>query len=192
MKYLALAAALSLSACAPFLPSSRYFGTPMFVVSNLQPGQLAGTWYEVASFPQRFQQGCGLTTATYTPQARRDGGGAEPLRGRGRAGHRAPDQRHRPAGGAGAVPGAAGGLCRCRPKYWVLDISRDGRTMIVGDREPSAAVGAAPRPPLCSPETSMDARARHRCQRNALRHRRASAQLAEIDEPRLGAAKDRE
>lgn len=26
----------------------------------------AGTWYEIASFPQRFQKGCHCTTATYT------------------------------------------------------------------------------------------------------------------------------
>ena len=25
-----------------------------------------GTWYEIASFPQRFQKGCHGTTATYT------------------------------------------------------------------------------------------------------------------------------
>lgn len=30
-----------------------------------------GTWYEIASFPQRFQKGCTATTATYT--ARKDG-----------------------------------------------------------------------------------------------------------------------
>ncbi len=27
----------------------------------------AGKWYEIASFPQRFQKGCNCTTATYTP-----------------------------------------------------------------------------------------------------------------------------
>jgi apolipoprotein D and lipocalin family protein len=26
----------------------------------------AGKWYEIASFPQRFQKGCNGTTATYT------------------------------------------------------------------------------------------------------------------------------
>ena len=28
--------------------------------------QYAGTWYEIASFPNRFQKGCACTTATYT------------------------------------------------------------------------------------------------------------------------------
>lgn len=27
----------------------------------------SGTWYEIASFPQRFQKGCECTTANYTP-----------------------------------------------------------------------------------------------------------------------------
>lgn len=27
----------------------------------------AGKWYEIASFPQRFQKGCNCTTAEYTP-----------------------------------------------------------------------------------------------------------------------------
>lgn len=30
------------------------------------PAQYAGTWYEIASFPVRFQRGCTKTTATYT------------------------------------------------------------------------------------------------------------------------------
>lgn len=28
----------------------------------------AGTWYEIASYPNRFQEGCVATTATYTPR----------------------------------------------------------------------------------------------------------------------------
>ncbi|MEY3307608.1 MAG: hypothetical protein RLZZ413_1646, partial [Pseudomonadota bacterium] len=55
MKIFALAALLAVTACAPFIPSSRWVGTPMFVVSNLDAAQLKGRWYEVASFPTRFQ-----------------------------------------------------------------------------------------------------------------------------------------
>lgn len=132
MKYLALAAALSLSACAPFLPSSRHFGTPMFVMSNLQPGQLAGTWYEVASFPQRFQQGCGLTTATYTPQP--DGTLAVLNRCEVEG---APGTVRQIAGTARLVgPGQFQVRLQGVPlaaKYWGLDLSKDGRTLIVGD-----------------------------------------------------------
>ena len=71
MKIFALAALLAVTACAPFIPSSRWVGTPMFVVSNLDAAQLKGRWYEVASFPTRFQAGCYATVAEYT--ARDDG-----------------------------------------------------------------------------------------------------------------------
>jgi apolipoprotein D and lipocalin family protein len=132
MKHLVLVAALGLSACAPFVPSSRYIGTPMFVVSNLQPGELAGTWYEVASFPQRFQEGCGLTTATYTPQA---------------DGTVAVVNRCEVEGAPGTVRQIAGTATQVGPgqlqvrldgvpvaaRYWVLYRSRDGRTLIVGN-----------------------------------------------------------
>ena len=39
---------------------------PLDVVPELDLTRYAGTWYEIASFPQRFQQGCVATQATYT------------------------------------------------------------------------------------------------------------------------------
>lgn len=39
---------------------------PLAVVSSVDLKQYAGKWYEIASFPQRFQKGCNGTTATYT------------------------------------------------------------------------------------------------------------------------------
>lgn len=128
----ALALLLAASACEVFVPSSRHWGTPMFVVSNLQPGQLAGTWYEVASFPQRFQEGCGVTTATYS--MREDGslgvlnrcqvqgkpGVVREIAGTARM--QGPGQFQVNLDG---VPFPAG--------YWVLYLSRDGRTMVVGN-----------------------------------------------------------
>ena len=71
MKIFVLAALLAVTACAPFIPSSRWVGAPMFVVSNLEAAQLKGRWYEVASVPTRFQAGCYATVAEYT--ARDDG-----------------------------------------------------------------------------------------------------------------------
>ena len=135
MKLTVAALVLSLAAtgaCAPYWPSDRWAGKPMFVVANLQPGQLQGTWYEVASFPQRFQEGCGLTTATY--QALPDGtlsvlnrcevegqpgtvrqiAGTARMKGPGRFELR-----------LDGVPLPAG--------YWVLGISQDGRTLVVGN-----------------------------------------------------------
>lgn len=35
-------------------------------VSNVDINRYAGKWYEIASFPQRFQKGCHCTTAEYT------------------------------------------------------------------------------------------------------------------------------
>lgn len=36
-------------------------------VSTVDLEKYSGTWYEIASFPQRFQKGCECTTANYTP-----------------------------------------------------------------------------------------------------------------------------
>ena len=36
-------------------------------VSNVDLKKYSGIWYEIASFPQRFQKGCECTTAKYTP-----------------------------------------------------------------------------------------------------------------------------
>mgnify|MGYP005846490453 CR=1 FL=1 len=39
---------------------------PLKTVPNVDLEQYAGKWYEIASFPQRFQKGCHGTTAEYT------------------------------------------------------------------------------------------------------------------------------
>jgi apolipoprotein D and lipocalin family protein len=46
-------------------------GPPLPVVSDVDLERYLGTWYEIASFPHRFQQNCVATQATYT---RRDDG----------------------------------------------------------------------------------------------------------------------
>lgn len=38
-------------------------------VPHVDVSKYVGTWYEIASYPQRFQEGCTGTTATYTPEA---------------------------------------------------------------------------------------------------------------------------
>lgn len=38
-------------------------------VPRVDLGRYVGTWYDIASFPQRFQRGCTATTATYTLRA---------------------------------------------------------------------------------------------------------------------------
>ena len=39
---------------------------PLEAVSQVDLERYLGTWYEIASYPQRFQEGCTGTTATYT------------------------------------------------------------------------------------------------------------------------------
>lgn len=39
---------------------------PLQTVSHVDLNKYAGKWYEIASFPQRFQKGCHCTTAQYT------------------------------------------------------------------------------------------------------------------------------
>jgi apolipoprotein D and lipocalin family protein len=39
---------------------------PLEAVPHVELERYLGTWYEIASYPQRFQEGCTGTTATYT------------------------------------------------------------------------------------------------------------------------------
>ena len=39
---------------------------PLRAVTSLDVDRYSGTWYEIASYPQRFQKGCMATKATYT------------------------------------------------------------------------------------------------------------------------------
>jgi len=41
-------------------------GAPLEVVDDVRIDRYLGRWYEIASFPQRFQAGCVATTATYS------------------------------------------------------------------------------------------------------------------------------
>ena len=49
--------AMMTTSCAP--------STSLVPVKELKVEQYLGTWYDVASFPQTFQDGCHCTTATY-------------------------------------------------------------------------------------------------------------------------------
>lgn len=47
--------------------STERAGLPeLRTVNRVELDRYVGTWYEIASFPQRFQKGCTATTATYT------------------------------------------------------------------------------------------------------------------------------
>ena len=59
-----IAAALTLLAGCAW--PDRTPGPPVRVVSHVDLSRYAGTWYEIAKYPNRFQQGCVGTSATYT------------------------------------------------------------------------------------------------------------------------------
>ena len=47
-------------------PRSEAADSPLQTVPSVDLSRYVGTWYEIASYPQRFQKGCTGTTATYT------------------------------------------------------------------------------------------------------------------------------
>ena len=65
--FLPYAVLLLLNSCA----SGGTPPVPLETVPQVDLGRYTGTWYEIASFPQRFQKGCADTKAVYT--LRKDG-----------------------------------------------------------------------------------------------------------------------
>ncbi len=63
-----LLAALAFSGCGTSA-TSRLHLPPLQTVARVDLNRYLGTWYEIASFPQRFQRGCTGTRATYTLRA---------------------------------------------------------------------------------------------------------------------------
>ena len=53
-------------ACASATKESILPFYPLQVVSHVDVTRYIGTWYEIASFPQRFEKGCVASRATYT------------------------------------------------------------------------------------------------------------------------------
>ena len=62
--------ALLISGCAT-TTTVRLQLPPLETVAYVNLQRYAGTWYEIANYPQRFQRGCTATTATYI--IRKDG-----------------------------------------------------------------------------------------------------------------------
>ncbi|MBN2371866.1 MAG: lipocalin family protein [Vicinamibacteria bacterium] len=57
--------ALAMAGCAAST-SERLRLPELRTVPHVDLDRYVGTWYDIASFPQRFQRGCAGTTATYT------------------------------------------------------------------------------------------------------------------------------
>ena len=131
----ALGLALLVAACA-----TRESRPPMQTVPRVELDRYAGTWHEVALYPNRFQQSCASdTTATYTPL----GDGRIGVRNSCR---RADGTEMSVEGVADVVDPATNAKLKVsflpawlrwtgigRGDYWVLHLSPDYRVAIVGE-----------------------------------------------------------
>jgi apolipoprotein D and lipocalin family protein len=63
--FLMFSIGVSLSGCSQ-TTTERLQLPPLEAVPSVDLDRYLGTWYEIASYPQRFQEGCTGTTAAYT------------------------------------------------------------------------------------------------------------------------------
>ncbi|MFH1807509.1 MAG: lipocalin family protein [Pseudomonadota bacterium] len=106
---------------------------PLETVAQVELSRYTGTWYEIASFPQRFQEGCTATTATYTL---RDDGEIDVLN-RCRKGslQGAEDTAEGRARVVDSSTGAKLEVSFFRPfwgDYWIIDLGGDYEYAVVG------------------------------------------------------------
>jgi len=125
--WFALSLALLVASCTSTAPPP-----PLSTVPRVELDRYAGSWHEVALYPNRFQQACAAdTTATYTPL------------GDGRIGVR--NSCRRADGSEMAVDGVAEVVDAAtnaklkvsffRPiwgKYWIIDLADDYSYAVVG------------------------------------------------------------
>ena len=105
---------LALAACAHGGPAM----IPLRTVGRVDLARYAGTWYEIAAIPQRFQKGCVATTATYT--LRPDG---EEKSAKGRAWVVDPETNARLK---------VTFFWPFRGDYWIVDLDPEYRWAVVG------------------------------------------------------------
>jgi apolipoprotein D and lipocalin family protein len=127
-----VAALVALCGCAG-TTTSRLRLPPLQTVAHVELGRYVGTWYEIASFPQRFQAGCTGTTATY---AVRQDGDIDVLN-RCRLGSLDGEEKSA-KGRARLVDRATGAKLEVsffRPfwgDYWIIDLGEDYQYAVVG------------------------------------------------------------
>lgn len=93
----------------------------------------SGKWYEIASFPQRFQKGCSCTTAEYTPtekgyvivfnQCRKDTSTGKTVGIKGKA---------FPVKGSNNAKLKVQFFWPFRGDYWIIDLANDYSSAVVG------------------------------------------------------------
>lgn len=64
--FFAFVAAVAITGCAT--TTARRGLPPLATVAHVDLARYAGTWFEIASFPQRFEKGCVASRAEYTPR----------------------------------------------------------------------------------------------------------------------------
>ena len=113
--------------------SERLHLPALQTVPHVELARYLGTWFEIASFPQRFQRGCTATTATYTL---RDDGQLDVIN-RCRLG--SPDGKTKEARGRARVvdrvTNAKLEVSFFRPfwgPYWIIDLAQDYSYAVVG------------------------------------------------------------
>jgi apolipoprotein D and lipocalin family protein len=124
---LGLGLAFALTACRSTLPALE-------VVNEVDLDRYAGQWYEIASFPQRFQRGCVASKAHYTPM----GDGRIRVENACRDGSF--DAEWRRAEGTAWVVDASESSAKLRVQffwpfrgdYWIIELDPDYRYAVVG------------------------------------------------------------
>ncbi len=136
----------------------RDTATPIAAQADFDPTRYLGTWYEIARYPVRFQEGCTATTATYglidddtvsVLNRCRDG---------------SPQGHERQISGRAAIEGPGqlrvsfSSVPFVRAPYWVLWVDTDYQTAVVG--VPSGKAGwILARTPQISDATRTEAEA---------------------------------
>lgn len=125
---------LALAAAGAFLGCCGHPGrVPLETVPAVDLERYAGKWYEIASFPQRFQKGCECTTAEYIYRPGHPVSVLNACR-RGGAGGRTDSIK----GQAFAVPGANNAKLKVRlfwpfkGDYWIIALGNDYAWAAVG------------------------------------------------------------
>jgi apolipoprotein D and lipocalin family protein len=106
---------------------------PLETVPKVDLERYLGTWYEIASFPQRFQRGCAATSATYS--WRDDGTILVINRCRKGSLHGPEKSVHGRARVSDASTNAKLEVSFFRPfwgQYWIIDLAPDYSYAVVG------------------------------------------------------------
>jgi apolipoprotein D and lipocalin family protein len=104
---------------------------PLATVPHVDLTRYAGTWYEIASYPNRFQKGCTCTTATYSL----DDNGKVIVENRCNRS----DKRSYIKGSASVVPNSGNAKLKVSffwpfsGKYWVIDLADDYSYSVVSN-----------------------------------------------------------